>query len=178
MTVGVSGLSGVEDKSLEERRFGRWEARVLQGVSERVLISPSIRAGIVLERMRVNQEIKITSEWRVMTRGWSNFHWQAVGWEEVLIKQMQLKLVSREKTFSKLCFSGRFLKGSQMTENFISADFLYSMSQGELSYLYGIVLYFSKHLNIYYLHICSTVRWKQTSHVVPLSSFGKLGIHW
>lgn len=37
----------------------------MQGVSERILNTPRIRMGIVLERMRVNKEIKIINEWRV-----------------------------------------------------------------------------------------------------------------
>ena len=41
------------------------EARLLQGVSERTLSTPRIRMEIVLERMRVNKEIKIINEWRV-----------------------------------------------------------------------------------------------------------------
>lgn len=37
----------------------------MQGVSERILNTPRIRMEIVLERMRVNKEIKIINEWRV-----------------------------------------------------------------------------------------------------------------
>ena len=37
----------------------------MQGVSERILNTLRIRMGIVLERMRVNKEIKTINEWRV-----------------------------------------------------------------------------------------------------------------
>lgn len=137
MTMGVGGFSGVEHPSLEERKFKKWEAGILQGVAARLWKSPGIIMGIILARMVINQERKTTNDWRVMTRGWSC-------WVRGDIDNRYSWSWGQGKShFPSSIFSRRFWKVIK-GQSFIKAEFPHGISQVSYCHCKGLFCIFQK----------------------------------